>query len=157
MGSVSVHPGDVLISRSALRHQPGREGRKAPKTYGHTAIPADLLKGNYCEQVVHSCYIQLGLQPAAGHPSPGQGPSRAGRAVQSNRSNDSGLREQKREESGIWASVFDEAHLLPSGAANYGRAPCFPHGFQRSDRVNSQSHLVSRIISTVPAGTGAVL
>jgi hypothetical protein len=77
--------------------------------------------------------------------------------VQSNRSNDSGLREQKREESGIWASVFDEAHLLPSGAANYGRAPCFPHGFQRSDRVNSQSHLVSRIISTVPAGTGAVL
>ena len=59
-----VHSGHVLIRRSALRHQPGREGRnKAPRTYGHTAIPADLLMGNYCEQVVHSRYVQLDSSP----------------------------------------------------------------------------------------------
>ena len=55
--------------------------------------------------------------------------------VQSSRSNGGGLREQEREESGVRASVSDEAHLLPSGAANCGRAPCFPHAFKRSDRV----------------------
>ena len=55
--------------------------------------------------------------------------------VQSSRSNDDGLREQEREESGIRASVCDKAHLLPYGAANCGRAPCFPHAFKRSDRV----------------------
>ena len=58
-----VRSGHVLIRRSASRHQPGREGRKAPKAYGHTAIPADLLMGNYCEQVVHSRYVQLDSSP----------------------------------------------------------------------------------------------
>ena len=37
--------------------------------------------GNYCEQLVHSRYIQLGLQPTAGHRSPGQGPSGRSPAV----------------------------------------------------------------------------
>jgi hypothetical protein len=76
--------------------------------------------------------------------------------VQSSRSNDGGLREQERAESGIRASVRDKAHLLPSGAAKCGRAPCFPHAFERSDRVYSQSPLVSRIMATKPAGTEAV-
>ena len=76
--------------------------------------------------------------------------------VQSNRSNDGGLREQKREESGIRASVCDEAHLLPSGASNYGRAPCFPHALKRPDRVYSQSPLVSRIMATVSTGINPV-
>jgi hypothetical protein len=58
-------PGHVLILRSASRHQPGREGRKAPRTYAHTAIPADLLMGNYCEQVVHSRYIHWDSSPRA--------------------------------------------------------------------------------------------
>ena len=57
--------GHVLILRSASRHQPGREGRKAPRTYAHTAIPADLLMGNYCEQVVHSRYIHWDSSPRA--------------------------------------------------------------------------------------------
>ena len=48
-----------------------REGRKAPKTYWHIGIPTNLLMGNYCEQVVHRRYIQLGLQPMAGQRSPG--------------------------------------------------------------------------------------
>ena len=30
--------------------------------------------GNSCEHLVHSRYLQLGLQPTAGHRSPGQGP-----------------------------------------------------------------------------------
>ena len=38
--------------------------------------------------------------------------------VQSSRSKGGGLREQEKEESGIRASVCDEAHLLPSGAGN---------------------------------------
>ena len=37
--------------------------------------------GNYCEQVVHSCCTQLGLQPTAGQRSPGQGPSGRSPAV----------------------------------------------------------------------------
>ena len=37
--------------------------------------------GNYCEQLVHSRYLQLGLQPTAGHRSPGQGPSGRSPAV----------------------------------------------------------------------------
>ena len=61
----------VLICGCALRHQPGREGRKAPKTYGHTAIPADLLMEKYCEQVVHSRYTYLFTAVTAGQLSPG--------------------------------------------------------------------------------------
>ena len=37
--------------------------------------------GNYCEQLVHSRYLQLGLQPTAGHRSLGQGPSGRSPAV----------------------------------------------------------------------------
>ena len=37
--------------------------------------------GNSCEQLVHSRYLQLGLQPTAGHRSPGQGPSGRSPAV----------------------------------------------------------------------------
>ena len=37
--------------------------------------------GNYCEQLVHSRYLQLGLQPTAGHRLPGQGPSGRSPAV----------------------------------------------------------------------------
>ena len=41
--------------------------------------------GNYCEQVIHSRYVQLGLQPIAGQRSPGpagrQGPSGRSPAV----------------------------------------------------------------------------
>ena len=37
--------------------------------------------GNYCEQLVHSRYLQPGLQPTAGHRLPGQGPSGRSPAV----------------------------------------------------------------------------
>ena len=37
--------------------------------------------GNSCEQLVHSRYLQLGLQPTAGHRPPGQGPSGLSPAV----------------------------------------------------------------------------
>ena len=80
-------PGSVLISRSASRHQPGREGRKAQRTYWHIGIPTNLLMGNYCEQAVHSRYVQLGLQPIAHSrptvvgPTGRQGPSGRSPAV----------------------------------------------------------------------------
>ena len=55
--------GSVLIPRCASRHQPGREGRKAPSTIKTECQSADLLMVNYCEQVVHSRYISWDSSP----------------------------------------------------------------------------------------------
>ena len=65
---------------------PAREGRKeGEKTYAHTGIPADLLMGNYCEQLVHSRYVQLGLpahsRSTVAWPTGRQGPSGRSPAV----------------------------------------------------------------------------
>ena len=84
VSALALSPGDVLISRSALRHQPGREGRKAPKTYGHTAIPADFLWKNTVNKLftaVTSSWTPAHGRPTVVGPTGRQGPSGRSPAV----------------------------------------------------------------------------